>query len=390
MRIGIDARFFGGEQSKGLGRYAQKLIEYLMELDQDNQYVIFLQSPQYDSITLPKHWEKVRADFRWYTLKEQLFLPRLIKRAHVDLMHFPHFNVPLFLRVPFVVTIHDLIISHFPTERATTLGPLLYSFKQYAYQLVIKHAAKASHRIITVSEFSKQDIVDTLQVAPEKIDVTYEAAEPLGASCDPVRAKEFLNQHKIAHDFILYVGNAYPHKNLETLLDTATELKKQHLPWSIVMVGRPDYFYDKLQMEAERRQVADRVIFPGFVSDADLSCLYSKALCYVFPSKYEGFGLPPLEAMLYDCPVVAARTSCIPEILGEAARYFDSGDVSGIISNVEHIRTDATERQQLAQAGRAQAAKYSWRKLAQQTQLIYQNLGLSLKTKSPGPTQPSA
>lgn len=386
MRIGIDGRFFGGEQSKGLGRYAQKLIEYLIELDQSNQYVIFLQSPQYDSITLPSHWEKVRADFRWYSLKEQVFLPGLIKRAHLDLMHFPHFNVPLFLRVPFVVTIHDLIISHFPTERATTLGPLLYTFKQLAYQLVITHAARASKKIITVSEFSKQDIIQTLQVPPGKVEVTYEAAEPLGASCDPERAKQFLSQHHIAHDFVLYVGNAYPHKNLESLLDTAAELKKRHLPWSIVLVGRPDYFYDRLQMEAERHQVADRVIFPGFVSDADLSCLYGKALCYIFPSKYEGFGLPPLEAMLYDCPVVAARTSCIPEILGDAARYFDSGDVSGIIAIVEQIRTDATERQQLAQSGRAQAAKYSWRKLAQQTQLIYQNLGLNLNPKTQSPS----
>lgn len=379
MRIGIDARFFGGEQSKGLGRYAQKLIEYLMESDTENQYVLFLQSPQYEEVTLPSNWEKVRADFRWYTMKEQLLLPRLIHQAKVDLMHFPHFNVPLIMRTPFVVTIHDLIISHFPTERATTLGPLLYNIKQLAYQVVINHAAKKAKKIITVSEFSKQDIVNTLGIPAEKIAVTYEAAEPLGAVCDAERGKAFLQRHQIPNEFVLYVGNAYPHKNLELLLDMAAELKKQHSPLSVVLVGRPDYFYDRLQQETLARQVADRVIFPGFVSDADLSCLYSQAVCYVFPSKYEGFGLPPLEAMLYDTPVVAAKTSCIPEVLGEAALYFESGDVSGIIASIEQVRTNPQLRERLAQAGRQQAGKYSWRSLAQQTQRIYYELGQSIQ-----------
>ncbi|MEK7539879.1 MAG: glycosyltransferase family 1 protein, partial [Patescibacteria group bacterium] len=195
------------------------------------------------------------------------------------------------------------------------------------------------------------------------------------------RGKVFLQQHHIPIDFVLYVGNAYPHKNLEVLLDVAAELKKNHSPLSIVLVGRPDYFYDRLQEEAQRRQVADRVIFPGFVSDADLSCLYSRAVCYVFPSKYEGFGLPPLEAMLYDTPVVAARTSCIPEVLGEAALYFESGDVSGIIANIEQVRTDPQMRARLAQAGRNQADKYSWRTLAEQTKQIYHQLGQSIQTK---------
>lgn len=379
MRIGIDARFFGGEQSKGLGRYAQKLVEYLMEFDTQNQYVLFLQSPQFEEITVPPNWEKVRADFRWYTLKEQIFLPWLIRKAKVDVMHFPHFNVPVLYNQPFVVTIHDLIISHFPTERATTLGPLLYSIKQLAYQVVIKHAAHKAKKIITVSEFSKQDIVHTLHVSPAKIEVTYEAAEPLGAACDPQRGKAFAAKHSIPPEFILYVGNAYPHKYLECFLQVAQELKKLHLSWNIVMVGRPDYFYDRLQIEAEQRQVADRVHFPGFVPDADLSCLYSQALCYVFPSKYEGFGLPPLEAMLFNTPVVAARSSCIPEVLGEAALYFDSGDISGIIANVERVRKDTDLRKQLVQAGRQQVAKYSWRDMAQKTQLIYQSFGQSTK-----------
>lgn len=382
MKIGIDARFFGGEQSKGLGRYAQKLIEYLMEFDTTNEYVLFLQSEQFDCVQVPARWKKVKADFRWYSLKEQIFLPWLIRRASVDLMHFPHFNVPLLLRSPFVVTIHDLIITHFPTERATTLGPLLYWFKKLAYRLVMNHAARSSQKIITVSEFSKQDIIKTLQVPPEKIFVTYEAAERSTSVCDPGQARRFKEKYSLPDLYVVYVGNAYPHKNLDLLLQVAEELKKRHLPWNIVFVGRPDYFYSRLQEEVERRKVTDRVHFPGFIPDVELACLYSNALCYVFPSKYEGFGLPPLEAMLYDCPVLAARTSCIPEVLGEAATYFDSQDISGIISSVEQLRNVPEIRQRFIQAGRLQVRRYSWRTMAQQTQLIYNQLGHSSKIQT--------
>ncbi|MBU2236243.1 glycosyltransferase, partial [Patescibacteria group bacterium] len=169
MRIGIDARFYGPTRT-GPGRYTQKLVDYLQEIDDENEYVVFLRKDNWNEFQ-PKnnHFRKVLADYRWYSLTEQLFLPWKIKKEKVDLMHFPHFNIPIFYPGKFIVTIHDLIITHFPTRRATKLGPILYKAKQIGYKIVIWLAAKKAKRIITVSQFSKQEIVKHFKLKDEKV-----------------------------------------------------------------------------------------------------------------------------------------------------------------------------------------------------------------------------
>lgn len=378
MRIGIDARFFGGEQSKGLGRYTQKLIAHLATSSSEHEYVVFLQQEAYDKweIHNPKI-TPVLAPYHWYSIKEQLFMPWKIWRSRVDLMHFPHFNVPLLYWGRFVVTIHDIIIILFPTERATTLGPLLYTFKHWAGQMVMRHAVKRSSHIITVSEYSKKDIVGYYHVAPEKITVTYEAAENEHPPCTDEEMTAVKERYGIKKPYILYIGNAYPHKNLEVLLAALkgakeeAEKKEKELPWQLVLVGKKDYFYARLKQDAWAKSIDSDVLFPGFVPDADLPCLYEGATAYVFPSRYEGFGLPALEAMLHHTPVLAANASCLPEILGDAALYFDPNDISGIIKAVERITTDAGLRAELRAKGEAQAKKYSWNTMMQQTHTVY-------------------
>ena len=178
MRIGIDARFYG-PLGKGLGRYTQKLIENLEKVDTENQYFIFIRKENFnDYKPNNKNFEKVLADFRWYSFAEQFQLPPLIKRYNLDLMHFPHFNVPIFYNGKFIVTIHDLILTQYPTERATTLGPIKYKMKRLGYKIVIRNAVKKAKKIIAVSNFTKSEIIKYFKLKENRITVTYEAIDP--------------------------------------------------------------------------------------------------------------------------------------------------------------------------------------------------------------------
>jgi len=156
MKIGIDARFYG-PQSKGLGRYTQKLIQNLEKIDRQNQYIIFLRKENWN-LYQPQsiNFRKELADYQWYTLSEQIYMPKILWHNKIDLMHFPHFNVPIFWPGKFIVTIHDLILTHFPTTKATTLAPIFYKIKHFGYKLVISQAVKRACQIITVSNYTKE------------------------------------------------------------------------------------------------------------------------------------------------------------------------------------------------------------------------------------------
>jgi len=371
MRIGIDARFYG-PLGKGLGRYTQKLIENLEKLDNQNQYFIFLKKENFADYQ-PKNpnFQKVLADYRWYTLKEQLRMPQLLNKYKLDLVHFPHFNVPLFYRKKFVVTIHDLILLHFPTLRSTTLNPLFYWFKFLAYKFVIRSAIRRSEHIITVSNFTKKDILDNYAVAEDKISVTYEAGEDF-CSLKIGQEKNILKKYGIIKPYLLYVGNAYPHKNLDKLILEFSQFQNENKDYHLVLVGKEDYFYRQLKKFVEERK-SKNTIFPGHISDCDLDVVYRKADLYVFPSLYEGFGLPPLEAMAKGVPVLSSDHPCMREILGDSALFVDAKVKDGLASGIRKIMTDKNLRLELIQKGYQQCRKYSWPAMAKKTWQLYQN-----------------
>ncbi|MEK7158868.1 MAG: glycosyltransferase family 1 protein [Patescibacteria group bacterium] len=371
-RIGIDARFVGPE-GKGLGRYGEKLIEMLQELDSTNEYVIFLRDPIFSQWKPARsNFQKVEAPFRWYTAAEQIHLPRLIARHKIDLMHFPHLNVPLLYRRPFVVTIHDLTLTHYPTQRATTLPPLLYKIKQFAYHRVMAHAVHRAAKIITVSGYAKNDILEFFHVPKEKITVTYEGAASLGSP--HTRPEDVLASHGIRPPYLLYVGNAYPHKNLERLLEAFAILRKQHSDYQLVLVGKMEYFYERIVRLSQKMELEDAIRFPGYVPDHDLVAFYQKAAAYVFPSLSEGFGLPPLEAMLYGTPVVSSNATCLPEILQNAAIYVDPNDPEDMADGIHRLLSDDHLRQQFIEHGRVRVKNFSWKKMAEETIVVYQSL----------------
>jgi len=226
MRIGIDARFYGPKQ-KGLGRYVQKLVEGLEKAVNDKyEFIIFLRKENWLEYQ-PKNpnFRKVLTDCQWYGLKEQILMPLKIRQEKVDLMHFPHFNVPIFCLKPFVITIHDLILKKFPTRRASALGPVLYWIKNLAYQLVIHSAVKRAKKIIAVSNYTKKDILKYFKVKSEKIEVVYEGSPSNNSRSDLFDAQG--QTFKITKPYLLYVGNAYPHKNLERLILAFAKLANQ-------------------------------------------------------------------------------------------------------------------------------------------------------------------
>lgn len=381
MRIGIDARFYGSI-GKGLGRYTQKLIEHLEDVDSRNQYFVFLRRENFDEY-VPKNtrFVKVLADYRWYSFSEQFLFPILLLKYRLDLVHFPHFNIPILYFKKFIVTIHDLILIRFPTQRSTTLHPLWYWMKFLAYKFVIFFAVKKSCHIMTVSQFTKNDILEHYPIPEEKVTVSYEAANPFCFYSSKEKAEGILRKYGllkhsvdgekygIIQPYLLYVGNAYPHKNLELLVEVMNRGIFHGI--TLVLVGKEDYFYQRLK-KFVKKIGCKNIIFTGFVPDDELDVLYRFGRAYLFPSLYEGFGLPPLEAMSKGLPVIAASGSCLPEILGDAALYFDPRNKESLVSILQKLLSDESLQKRLSKRGSEQSVKFHWKSMAEETLLVYE------------------
>ena len=371
MKIGIDARLYGTKHA-GLGRYTLELVDKLQEIDQQNEYVIFLQAGNFEECRIKNiNFRKVLADFKAYSFGEQLLFPSLIRRQKLDLMHFPHFNVPFIYRGRYVVTIHDLIISHHPNSRATTLPPWLYKLKLYIYNLVVKSAAQRADKIIAVSNFTKKDVISLLAVKEDKIKVIYEGFN-LPSSTEG-ECQKLLERQGIGDEFLLYVGAAYPHKNLEKLIQAFEMICSRTPGLQLVLVGKLNFFYERLKQYVldNHSEINNLIIFTGYLSDQELSCLYQRAKLYVFPSLIEGFGLPPLEAQAYNLPVVSSDSSCLPEVLGDSAIYFKPDDFKDMAEKIMLGLCDVPLRSRLAEKGSLNIRQFSWEKMAQEILALY-------------------
>ncbi len=362
----------------GLGRYVEQLVHELGQQNQKNRFVLFLKEAtqvekgdEGDKVEKGDEGDKVEkriVPVHWYTLKEQLVMGRVIDREHLDLVHFPHWNVPLFLRTPFVVTIHDLILLEEPrSARATTRHPLVYALKYAAYKIILKNALSKSRAIIAVSQYTKSSILKFFPEIPEsKIFVIYEGVTNLPKTPPDLPLPRGV-------DTVLYIGNAYPHKNLDALLCAFSLFLKTHPDAKLVLAGRDDVFYQRLQKDAAQLNLTDHIQFIPNPTDQDLAKLYRSATLFVFPSKCEGFGLPPLEAMSFNVPVVASNTSSLPEILGDAAVFFNPKDPQDIARAMEHVFDNPALQEELRKKGLECIKRYSWKNMAEQVLSIYES-----------------
>lgn len=375
MRIGIDARLWN---QTGVGRYIRNLVIELQKIDKKNEYTLFVRNEDYDEIQNSSRlnrdkiqnnrWQIVRTDIKWHTVSEQIKFASILNKQKLDLVHFPYFSVPVFYNKPFIVTIHDLIINHFPTGKASTLAFPIYKIKLFAYKLIIKKAAQKAKKIITVSNATKEEIVDHLKIKENKIEVIYEAAD-LAISHKPLAISQKYGK------YFLYVGNAYPHKNLEKLIQAFNKISNDYKDLKLILVGKKDYFYQRLEKENK----SDKIIFFGKATDVELSSFYSNAVALVAPSLMEGFGLPVLEAMSLKCLVAASDIPAFREIAQDDVLYFNPQDVNDIAEKLKDVikNEDKYKKEKLEKAF-AKTKNFSWEKSAEETLRVYEQAVNSL------------
>lgn len=358
--IVIDARI----RRSSTGRYTDRLIQHLQDVDREHRYTVLLQPDDPWQPTSP-NWSSLACPYPQFSLNplNELRFARQLKGLRPDLVHFTMTQQPLLFRgSKIITTTHDLTMLHF--VRANTTPLPIFWVKRTLYRVLLSLAHRKSDAIITPTEYVRKDLEQLQPFTKGKTHVTLEASEP------PLDA-EAQKLAEAREPFIFYVGSAFPHKNLFRLVDAFGLLHERQPKLNLLIVGKREFYKRELEEYIARKPFAKNIVTPGFVSDEELKWLYEHCAAYVFPSESEGFGLPGLEAMAHGTPVVSSNTTCLPEVYGDAAEYFDPLDIQDMANSIERVITDDKLRAKLIQRGNKQIKKFSWRKMAEQTKTIY-------------------
>lgn len=342
--IGIDCRFAGTHS--GIGRYVRELVHALAKRDDPWNYVLFLPDiPHGLEHTTSNRIRHSSFVIRHYSLHEHLEFPKILRTSNIDLLHVPHFNAPLFCPVPFIATIHDLILHHYPNEVSLP--------KRLAYRLLMGNAVRKSAHIIAVSQAMANDLTQTYgDELRRKISVISEGIQPAFKPVTEEQKNGIRKKYNLPDRFILYVGAAKEHKNVQTLIDACPS----NIPLILVTGGKE---ISKLRLRSNVRILSN-------IADADLPALYGTASCFVTASLAEGFGLPILEAMACGCPVVASNRGSIPEI-AEGHAILVEPTVEGISEGIKKALTEPLD----PKAAMTHARTFSWERAAEETVKIY-------------------
>jgi len=363
MKIALDLRRIG---NPGIGRYMRCLTEALLSVAPEHEYLLILPPDRQEILDgRGARVEKFAPELKYYSIREQMELPRILRRHRVDLLHSPHFNLPLVCPCPRVVTIHDVIYLACPGDLGSSLGRYYYKAMMYA-------AVRLADRIITDSNFSRDQIRRFLKT-DRGVEVIYPAVDPgFQSVSDPARLQEVQARFGITHDYILYAGIFKPRKNHAGLLRAFRRFLDLGGDATLVIAGPMKEGEEQLRSVARGLKIDDRVVFTGFVDDSELPALYSGARLYACPSLYEGFGFTVLEAMACGVPVVSSAESSLPEVGGEAALYADARDANDFGEALCRAFTDLTLRRALVETGYGNVRRFDWRKTALQTLAVYQ------------------
>lgn len=359
--VNIDARMLG---FSGIGVYLENLIGEMAVQTSQLTFNLYGNIEKLSAFSQPNIVNR-RLDAPIYGVKEQLVINRAFAGAQGFLLHSPHYNIPLLYRGKLVVTIHDLIHLKFPQYLPNKLA--------YAYaRMMIGSAVKKADKVIAVSENTKRDIIDWFSVCPNKVEVIYNGfAESFCSHVLPEQVHDLKARLGISKPYILYVGNVRPHKNIQRLIQAFVQLDSRlGNEFQLVIAGDISKGFNPY-IDGKRLGDAQDIIMTGWLSQSDLPVLYKGAALFVFPSLYEGFGFPPLEAMACGIPVVASNVSSIPEVVGEAAVLADPYDAEALSQAMEKVMTNEALRETLIDEGYRQIKKFSWSQTAGKVLRLY-------------------
>jgi glycosyltransferase involved in cell wall biosynthesis len=361
MKIAFDLRRIG---NPGIGRYMKCLTESMVAHAPEHEYLLIMPPGGENLVDAPKA-EKISPRLKYYSVREQIELPRILSRRKIDLLHSPHFLLPLVRSCPAVATIHDVIYLACRQDLPSRAGRIYY-------RAMMNACARLATRIITDSEYSRKEIVHYLRADPAKIEVIYPGVDPGfcritdSAQLDAVRAR-----YGIDRDYVLCVGIYKPRKNHAGLLQAFRRLLDGGSHAQLVIAGPMTEGEPLLRQLAAELGIAEHVVFTGFVDEPELRALYSAARVCACPSFYEGFGFTVLEAMACGAPVVCSSAASLPEVAGEAALYFDPHNPEEMASQLYRAFSDAALRASLMEQGRLNLQRFNWADTARQTLAVY-------------------
>lgn len=366
-KIGIDAHAIG-EHLTGNETYIANLVNELMALDSGHEFVLFFTNPEAADLWRQKHRQAqiVLAQPRNPLVRIPLVTPWLIWKLGIDLLHVQYAGPP-FLTAPLVTMVHDISYEHYPQ---------FFTKKQVIqYRATIPRTARQAAKVLTVSEYSKRDLVETYGIPEEKVVVTYDG---VGSHFAPADSREtemaVAGKYGIRGKYVLAVGNLQPRKNLVRLMAAYTRLRQARpdIDHKLVIVGRKAWKFSPVLAFATQSKWADEIIFTDYVPDEDLPALYSGAEAFAYPSIFEGFGIPPLEAMACGTPVVVSDRSSLPEVVGDAGLKIDPYDVEGLAAALATLILEPKVKLYFREKGLQQAAKFRWSDTAARTLAVYE------------------
>jgi glycosyltransferase involved in cell wall biosynthesis len=371
--IVIDARRI---QDFGIGTYIRSLVQALSAIDSSNRYTIVTTTANLPVLAgLPENFRPAVYDRSDHSALDHVVFPFYLRRLKPDLVHIPLNRVPLLMMVPYVVTIHDLTNLLYEEETSK----LRMQLRRFRFGRGLRRAA----RVIAVSEATKRDVEIKIGVPAHSIARVYNAPDPgffARASAPGARERQLiLERYQINYPFLLYAGTIRRNKNIPRLVEAFAVVRAQlathplYKDLRLVIIGDTISQYPAVRQSVIRSRVEHAVRFLGFVPFDTLRCFYESAACFVFPSRYEGFGLPPLEAMACGTPVVASNVSSLPEVVGDAAILVNPENVFDIARGISEMLLDEELRARMVRRGREQAARFSWNWTARQVLEIYQD-----------------